>query len=448
MDTTNKGTNKSRQLHERASAFLPKGVTGDGRWSAPYPIAFESGKGKWLYDVDGNRYLDYHGGFGTAILGYAHPEVDEAVQKATATAGTFVGLPHPMEAELAERLCSVIPMAERVAFCGGGGSDAIYHTVRLARAATGRTKIVKMEGGYHGWHADVGVSIRPVLADPVDIGLPEPVSHSPGNLPAVVSEVIVATVNDQEALRGLFAERGNEIAGVIIEPALYSAGCIVVDREYLQLARDLCTKHGAILIFDEIMSGFRCGLEGAGARMGVVADLGAFGKAVANGYIMSVIAGKAELMKMLAPEGPVFYSGTFNGHPLSIAAALATLNVIERDSVPQRIDALGDRLASGINRVVAELEVEAVCQAYGSVWNLYLNTTKVRNYRDLARSGGSENERLNDEYLAFLRDSGTYLHKRHVNRGFISAVHEEADIDATVELVGSFLAAHRQELIP
>jgi glutamate-1-semialdehyde 2,1-aminomutase len=445
--TTRTDTSRSRLLNEKARQFLPSGVTGDGRWSKPYPIAFQRGSGKWLVDVDGNRYLDYHGGFGTAILGYSHPEVDEAVRQAMTTVGTFVGVPHPLESELAERLCSAIPLAERVAFCGGGGSDAIYHAIRLARAATGRTKIVKMEGGYHGWHADVGVSVRPVLNDPEDVGLPEPVSHWPGNLPSVTSEVIVATVNDQAALRGLFTQRGEEIAAVIIEPALYSAGCIVVDKEYLQAARDLCTRHGAVLIFDEIMSGFRNGLGGAGARMGVIADLGAFGKAVANGHIMAVLAGKAELMRMLAPEGPVFYSGTYNGHPLSMAAALATLDVIERENVPQRIDQLGDRMAAGINSLAQELEVEAVCQAYGSIWNLYLNTTRVRNYRDLARSSGPETDRLNDEYLAHLRANGVYIHKRQVNRAFISAQHDEADVDRTVALVGEFLAEHREQLI-
>src|SRR5205807_8081826 len=143
-------------------------------------------------------------------------------------------------------------------------------------------------------------------------------------------------------------------------------------------------------------------------------------------------AGKAELMRMLAPEGPVFYSGTYNGHPLSMAAALATLDVIERENVPQRIDQLGDRMAAGINSLVQELEVEAVCQAYGSIWNLYLNTTRVRNYRDLARSSGAKTDRLNDEYLAHLRANGIYIHKRQVNRAFISAKHDEADIDRTV----------------
>jgi glutamate-1-semialdehyde 2,1-aminomutase len=422
------------------------GVTGDGRYSAPYPTIFESAQGKYLRDVDGNTYLDYHGGFGTAILGYAHPEVDSAVHKATQEWGAFVGLPNPYEEELAERLCGLIPFAERIALCGGGGSDAVYHAVRLSRAATGRTKILKMEGGYHGWHADVGVSTRPSLATPDYVGLPVGVANSAGSLPAVTSEVLVATANDADALRQVFAARGSEIAALLIEPVIYSMGCVQVDVDYLRLARDLCTRNGSVLIFDEIMTGFRCGLGGAGAALGTEADLGCFGKAVANGYVLAAVAGRAELMKLLAPEGPVFYQGTFNGHPLSVAAALATLDVLEREDVPARIGRLGDRLARGINRAIAELEVSAVCQSFGSVWNLYFNTSRICNYRDLVKSDSPRTVALNDRYHRHLREQGIYVHRRHVNRGFVSAAHDDGDIDRTVSVVAEFLATNRAEL--
>ena len=448
MHAADSVTIRSQQLHVHARRFLPMGVTGDGRYSSPYPIAFASARGKWLHDVDGNTYLDYHGGFGTAVLGYAHPEVDAAVHKAMQEIGAFVGVPHPYEVELAERLCALIPFAERVALCGGGGSDAIYHAVRLARAATGRTKIVKIEGGYHGWHSIVGVSTRPPLREAGDAAAPRSVPNSAGILPAVTAEVIVATANDAISLQQLFVERGHEIAALLIEPVIYSSGCVIVEQSYLQLARDLCTKHGAVLIFDEVMSGFRTGIGGAGARLGVSADLGAFGKAVANGYIISVLAGVAPLMTQLAPEGPVFYSGTFNGHPLSVSASLATLDILERDHVPEQLSRLGDRLATGINGMIRGLGVVAVCQTFGSVWNLYFRVHSVRNYRDLAESLGPGTEQLNDAYRVFLRDRGIYMHKRHVNRCFISAAHDEDDIDRTVAVVAEFLEAHREELAP
>lgn len=446
MTTVGHETARSRELHARARRVLPMGVTGDGRYSRPYPISFARAAGKWLHDVDGNVYLDYHGGFGTAILGYAHPEVDAAVAEATREIGAFVGVPHPYEVRLAERLCAVLPGADRVALCGGGGTDAIYHCVRLARAATGRTKLVKIEGGYHGWHGDVGASTRPALAEAGDARHPATVPNSDGILPAVLAEVIVAGANDAEALYELFGRGGDEIAGLLVEPALYSAGCIPVDREFLALARELCDRHGAVLVFDEVMSGFRNGLAGAGARAGVVPDLGAYGKAVANGYMLSFLAGRADLMSRLAPEGRVFYSGTFNGHPLSVAAAMATLDVLERDDVPPRLWALGDRIATGINAACDELEVAAVCQAYGSVFCIYLGALEVRDYRDYARAVSPATARLDDELRAFLRANGVYVHKRHVNRCFIGAEHDESDADRTVELVAEFLRAHREDL--
>jgi glutamate-1-semialdehyde 2,1-aminomutase len=368
------------------------------------------------------------------------------VIEATREIGAFVGVPHPYEQALAERLCAALPGADRVAMCGGGGTDAIYHCIRLARAATGRAKIVKIEGGYHGWHGDIGASTRPPLSAAGDDRAPATVANSQGILPAVLDELVVATANDGELLERIFESEGERIAAVLVEPVLYSAGCVLVDPEFLALARTLCDRHGAVLIFDEVMSGFRNGLGGAGDRAGVVPDLGAYGKAVANGYVLSFLAGRAELMTMLAPEGPVFYSGTFNGHPLSVAAAMATLDVIERDGVPERLWQLGDRIAEGVNATRDELEVDAVCQAYGSVFCVYFGIREVRNYREYARAATSESERRDDAFREFLRDNGVYMHKRHVNRCFLGAAHDDGDADRIVELVAEFMRSHREEL--
>jgi glutamate-1-semialdehyde 2,1-aminomutase len=446
MATTQLTTQRSEALFDRAKRVLPGGVTGDGRASFPFPIFFEKAGGKWLTDVDGNEYLDYHGGFGTAILGYAHADVDSAVKKAIEEVGAFVGVPHPYEEALAERLCAAIPGVERVAFCGGGGSDAVYHCVRLARAATGRPRIVKLEGGYQGWHSDVAVSTRPAVRDEGYVGRPNAVAGSSGILPSVLDAVSVVSINDTDALQATFAEQGPEIAAFILEPVVYSSGCIPVDTEFLQLARRLCDQHRSVLIFDEVMSGFRNGIPGAGARQGVVPDLGAYGKAVANGYMLSFLGGRETLMAQLTPEGTVLYSGTFNGHPVSVAAAEATLDLIERDEVPERIWHYADRIADGISKTVAELGVKAVCQAYGSVWNLYFNTRQVRNYRDLAISSTPEVEKLNDDFRSFLRSRGIYIHKRHVNRCFVSGAHDESDADRTVEAVSEFLHARQEQL--
>jgi glutamate-1-semialdehyde 2,1-aminomutase len=288
------------------------------------------------------------------------------------------------------------------------------------------------------------VSTRPGhvdLTDPVPLGR----SNSAGSLQATLDEIVVATVNDAEGMSKVFARHGSEIAGVILEPVLYSAGCIHVEQEFVDVTRALCTEAESLLIYDEVMSGFRNGLEGAGASKGP-ADLGVYGKAIANGYIIAVLAGRSGLIGLLAPEGPVFYSGTFNGHPISVAAAHATLDILERDDVAGRISGLAERLAAGVNETIVELGLNAVCQTEGSVWNLYFGTGAVREYRDLARSQTPEVLELNDAYLAFLRERGIYVHKRYVNRAFVSNEHDEADIDRTVEIVREFLESRADAL--
>ncbi len=434
------------EWHERAKRVLPMGVNGDGRYSPPFPLAFVASEGKWLHAVDGKRYLDLHGGFGTAILGYSHPEVDATVVDGIDQIGTVVGLPHPWEVELAERLCQLLPAADRVALCGGGGSDAIYHCVRLARAGTGRDKIIKVEGGYHGWHGVVGASVRPSLDQAGDARHPKAISNSPGIVPGVIDQILVVSVNDPEGLEQMFAAHGHETAAVVLEPALYSAGCIPVDREYLQLARRLCDDNGSVLIFDEVMSGFRNGMSGAGGRAQVNPDLGAYGKAVGNGYMISFLAGRAELMTQLAPEGPVFYSGTFNGHPLSVLASLATLDVLEREQVPPKLWALGDRIAAGVNAGISEVGARAVCQAYGSVFCVYFGTERVHDYRDLAATVSADNDQMNDRLRLHMRDRGIYFHKRQTNRCFLGAAHAQEDADWIVEAIVEFVRANRSEI--
>jgi glutamate-1-semialdehyde 2,1-aminomutase len=436
-------TERSRELHDRALAHLPKGVTGDGRYSTPYPVIFKSAQGKHLTDVDGNTYLDLHCGFGSVALGYGHPRVDGAVTDAMRSVGTLVGAPHVYEERLAERLCSIVPGADMAALCGGGGSDAIYHAVRLARAATARSRIAKLEGGYHGWHGEVGVSTKPTLETTEQVGLPDGMPNSAGILPALTDAVSVATANDSEALRTLFTREGGKLAALILEPIVYSTGCIPLDSDYLQLARDLCTKHGTVLILDEIMTGFRNGLEGAGPHLGIEGDLAAFGKAMANGYMIAALVGRAELINQLSPAGPAFYSGTFNGHPLSVAAAQASLDVFAEDEVPAHLTRLTTKICAGINEAIAAEGLNAVCQGYGGVWTLYFNTRSVRDYRDFARSGGAATDQLNEEFRHFLMGRGLYMHKRHMNRCFVSALHTNDDADHMVEVVSEFLQSHR-----
>jgi glutamate-1-semialdehyde 2,1-aminomutase len=440
---------RSRTSDLRAQRVLPGGVTGVGRRSNPHTIRFRSARAQWLTDVDDNTYLDLHGGFGTAILGYGHQRVDAAVALALTDVGNFVGLPNAYELELAERLVSVIPGVDMVALCGGGGSDACYHAVRIARAHTGRSRVVKVEGGYHGWHSDVGVSTQHMPPGGDDFGADgrrPGVPNSAGSLPAVTSEVDVVEVNDQEALASVFAERGSQIAALIVEPILYSAGCITLDAEYVDLARRLCDEHGALLVFDEVMTGFRNGLGGAGAKSGVVPDLGAYGKAVANGYMLSFLGGRSDLVSLLAPTGPVYYSGTFNGHPISSIAALKTLEVLEEDKIPERLAEITDRLVTGVNRAIADAGVKAFCQGAGGVWSIYFGVSAVHTYRDVFQSDPEHIDALSEKFRLHLLARGIYMHRRHVNRCFLSGAHTDEDIDAIVEAIGSFMSENREEI--
>lgn len=440
-------TSRSEEMLATRRALLPSGVTGAGRWEDPYPLVFVRGRGQFIEDVDGTEYLDYHGGYGTAILGYSHPGVDGAVAQAMADGQTFVGCAQVHEAALAERLVGLLPEAERIGFCGGGGSDPLYHAVRLARAATGRRKIVKVEGGYQGWHSDLGASTVPPVGDIAPTHAPPTVPNSSGVLPEVTAAILAVSANDVDSLRARFAEDGDEIAAVFVEPALYSSGCITVDPEYLRAARELCDAHGAVLVFDEVICGFRSRVGGAAVPSGVVPDLAAYGKAIANGHTFALLAGRASLMDQLAPAGDVFFSGTFNGAPLGVAAATAVLDELQSTDAMERAVRGCDRLAVGVNAAIAARGVNAVVQHHGSAWNLYFHTRKVRDARDLAASLKHGTEELNLAFRHHLRDHAIFLQRRAGTlRGFVSAAHTDADIDRTIDVIDAFLEAHAPTL--
>jgi glutamate-1-semialdehyde 2,1-aminomutase len=438
-------TSRSEAMLATRRGVLPRGVTGAGRWEDPFPLVFVRGQGQFIEDVDGTQHLDFHGGYGTAILGYSHPGVDGAVARAMADGRTFVGCAQIYEAALAERLCALLPEAERVAFCGGGGTDPLYHAVRLSRAATGRRLIVKVEGGYQGWHGDLGASTVPADVDATHE--PPTISNSAGTLPEVTDAILAVTVNDPESLHARFAEHGTEIAAVVVEPVLHSSGCIPVDDAYLATARSLCDAHGAILVFDEVLSGFRSRVGGAAVPSGVVPDLATYGKAVANGHVLSFLAGRGELMDRLAPNGDVFFSGTFNGAPLGVAAATAVLDELETTDAMRTAIGLCERLADGVNETIAARGLTAVCQRHGSVWNLYFRTSAVRDARDLGRSLRGDTEALNLAFRHHLRDRAIFVQRRAgTNRGFVSAAHTAADIDRAIEAIDAFLAGHAEEI--
>ena len=437
---------ESERWHKRACRVEPGGVQGEGRYYEPFPLFVKRADGSRIWDVDGNEYLDYHGSFGAAVLGHNHPAVKQAVMSVLEHDGPLFAAPHPGEVQLAERVVDMVPCAEKVAFVCSG-TDATYHCLRLTRATTGREKILKFEGHYHGWHDFITWSTRfdPELAG--DPAHPEPVPCSAGLLNAIADTVVVREWNDFAGLENAFEENGDELAAVILEPILHSCGIVEPTDGFLERCRELCDEHGALLVFDEVLTGFRHAPGGAQELFGVVPDLTAMGKAVANGFPLSLVAGRDELMSNLSPEGPTFFSGTFNGQLLNVAAAHATTGVLLSEPVHRRLQRLGSKLREGIQAEIDRLRLKVQIVQHGSVWCIYFTDRPVRTYRDIAAFTKDKNNPIQRAYQRWMLERGVYIQPTYALRAFISGAHTEKDIDRTVHATGEFLRAHRQELI-
>ena len=337
---------RSRALLERARRSLAGGVSSPVRGTVPVPLYFTRGEGPRLQDADGHWYLDYAGAWGPVILGYSHPAVVAAAHRAADRPLTY-GAQHELEISVAERIQAAVPSAERVAF-SSSGSEVVQLAHRLARAYTRRTLILKFEGHYHGWIDGALVSYHPREGlGPREA--PHVIPGSFGQVPNVVDNVLVAPWNDLDVLDGLFRAHPERIAGVMMEPVLCNSGCLMPAPGYLEGVRDLCRRHGALFIMDEVITGFRIALGGAQAHFGVTPDLSTFGKAVAGGAPLSVVAGRREIMEQTHGAG-VAFGGTFNGNPLSLAIADATLAELARDGGALLVQAnrTGQALMEGI----------------------------------------------------------------------------------------------------
>jgi glutamate-1-semialdehyde 2,1-aminomutase len=438
---------QSRKLHAVAQEVAPQGVHGAGRWYEPFPLFFTRGRGARLWDADGNSYIDLHGGLGPCVLGYNHPEILQRAVEALSDLGSHLGLPHPGEVQLSRELTELIPCAEKVVLCGGGGSDPCYHAIRLSRAYTGRHKIIKFEGGQNGWADPLSMSITPNAEEAGPYETPNTIA-SPGTLPAVVENTCVLSVNDAAVLERYLARYGREIAAIIIEPIMQGMGCVPLDPGYPQLLRELCSHYGIVLIFDEIQTGFRHDLGGAQKLLGVTPDLATFGKAMANGFVISALAGRREIMSMLQPEGPVHFSGTFNANVLGVHVALKVLEILRRDdnAVHKRLFALGRMLADGIEEAIRRHGVKARLQSFGSVWALYFTDRPVRNYRDLLPQRSGRFAALREAYRDHLLRRGIFANAHPGNRAFLSAAHTEEDVARITEATVHFFTDYKSQL--
>ncbi len=421
----------NEELFRRAQKTTPGGVNSPVRafrsvGGAPRFIA--SGSGAWIADVEGRRYLDYVGSWGPLILGHAHPEVVKAVQEA-ATRGLSFGAPTAAEVELAELLTRLVPSLDLVRLVSSG-TEATMSAIRLARGHTGRDTLIKFEGCYHG-HADS-------LLVKAGSGMLTFGNPSSSGVPAdVAKHTLVLAYNDLQQLDDAFKSHGAKIAAVIVEPVAGNMNLIAPKPEFLSALRELCSKHGAVLIFDEVMTGFRVGLKSAQGLYGITPDLSTFGKVVGGGMPLGAFGGRREIMEKVAPLGPVYQAGTLSGNPLSVAAGLRTLALIQAPGFYEALSARTRALTEGLSAAARAAGVAFSAQAIGGMFGLYFSAQPPTSFDEVM---ACDKEAFNRFFHAML-DAGHYLAPSAFEAGFVSAAHSEADIAATVAAAAAIFAA-------
>jgi glutamate-1-semialdehyde 2,1-aminomutase len=414
-----------RSISERARAVIPGAVnSGQRQIVGLEELVITSTAGATFSDSEGRSYTDYHAAFGPPLLGHNDPDVDRAVAE-TARSLDLMGVGvTPVEIELAERLVELVPSIEKVLLTVTG-SEATFHAIRLARVATGRKYVIKFQGCYHGWHDSVAMNV----ISPADrMGRKDPLSQ--GILPEVLDATIVLPFNDSEAVEREFAARRAEIAAVILEPIPHNIGAVLPVPGFLEQIRRLCTANGAILVFDEVITGFRHGLGGYQAVAGVVPDLTTLGKAMANGYPISALGGRADLMDLFSttPGQPAFFAGTFNGHPAMAAAAVATIEKLEREPVHEHVFRLGEQTRNALQNLYDRRGIPAVVSGFGSVFVTYFLKPPVERYDDLLRN----DVELFTGYRLELLKHGIFELPLNLKRSHFSYAHREQDVDALV----------------
>ncbi len=418
---------KSKQLLEESRRYLAGGVsTSVRRPSRPVPLFFEKGEGAYLFDVDGNRYIDYTLGWGPLVLGHSHPAVVETVSAQLRKGQTYGGQ-HRYEIEVAKKLAELVPCAELVCF-SNTGTEAVMSAIRFARAYTGRSQVIKFEGHYHGWSDGVYVSYVPTAEQAGPYTSPNPVPGTSGIPAGALGGVLVAPWNDLEVLERTLDQHRGKVAAIIMEPYAFNTGVVFPAKGYMEGVRRLADRHGVVLIFDEVITGFRVGLHSAQGRLGVTPDLAIFGKALAGGFPLSVVAGSRKILSLVA-DGKVGHAGTFNGNPIVTSAAAATLEVLSRDggAVYGMFETLGSRLAEGLREAGRQAEVPVLVNQVGSV--LYMHITdldRMTSYRDLYRGDLPRYSSL----TGLMTERGVYPTWRGL--WYLSTAHTEKDVDQTI----------------
>ena len=424
---------RSRALFQRAQLRIPGGVNSPVRAFQSVggtPPFIQRGKGATVWDVDGNAYVDYVCSWGALIAGHAHPDVVKAVQQA-ADRGLSFGAPTEAEVELAELLGKLVPALERVRLVNSG-TEATMTAIRLARGATGRSKIVKFEGCYHG-HADALL----VKAGSGALTLGQP--SSAGVPPAVAADTVVLDYNDSAAVERLFADAGSGIAAIIVEPVAGNMNLVEPREGFLETLRECCTRHGALLIFDEVMTGFRVAPGGAQQRYGITPDLTTLGKIIGGGMPLGAVGGRREVMERIAPLGPVYQAGTLSGNPVAVAAGLATLKLVQTPGFFDGAAAATRALCEGLTQSAHSAGVGFCAQSAGAMFGLYFRETPPASYAEVLQC---DRDAFNRFFHAMLAE-GVYLAPSAYEAGFVSAAHGAPELERTLRAAQKAFASFK-----
>lgn len=422
MVNTTIRTTKSAEIFAAAQNLMPGGVSSPVRAFKSVggqPIVFDRVKGAYAWDVDGNQYIDYVGSWGPAICGHAHPDVIAALHQAVEK-GTSFGAPSVLENVLAEMVINAVPSIEMVRFVNSG-TEACMSVLRLMRAFTGRDKIIKFEGCYHG-HADM--FLVKAGSGVATLGLPD----SPGVPKSTTTNTLTAPFNDLEAVKALFEQNRDQISGVILEPVVGNAGFIPPDAGFLEGLRELTQQHGALLVFDEVMTGFRIAYGGAQEKFGITPDLTTLGKVIGGGLPVGAYGGRRDIMAMVAPAGSMYQAGTLSGNPLAMTAGIKTLELLQKPDTYEYLNRITKKLADGLLQIAQETGHAACGGQISGMFGLFFTSGPVHSYEDAKKSDAAKFSRFHRGML----ERGVYLAPSQFEAGFTSVAHTEEDIDKTL----------------